>query len=206
MHYQLETQRLIIRPWKSSDLSEFAAMSLDSEVMRYFPNLLDTQQSAVLARRIQDLIHQYGWGFWALELKATQQFIGFTGLNTLSTEFDFSSSHKPAVEIGWRITQAYWRQGYALEAAQACLKFAFTQLSLDEVYAFTAVSNQASEKLMQKLGMTFNKYFAHPNLASDHPLSQHVLYQLNAAQFSTQCEQTSDFYICSQSSLQIATI
>lgn len=195
MYAQLETQRLMIRPWRSSDLASFASMGADSEVMRYFPDLLDAQQSAALARRIQGLIQQHGWGFWALELKATQQFIGFTGLNPLSADFDFSSTTLPAVEIGWRIAQPFWRQGYALEAAQACLSFAFKQLNLDEVYAFTTVSNQASESLMQKLGMTLIKRFSHPHLAATHPLAQHVLYQLTAADFSTQNQSTSDVYI-----------
>lgn len=179
MYYQLETQRLIIRPWKSSDLADFAVMSRDPQVMRYFPDLLDQQQSQALAQRIQQLIFKHGWGFWAVELKSTQQFIGLTGLHSLAEKFDFT----PAVEIGWRFDHRYWRQGFAKEAAKACLAFGFDQLKLDQIYAFTTLANSASESLMQKLGMSFVKHFAHPEMLPDHPLSQHVLYQLDAADF-----------------------
>ena len=68
MYYQLETHRLIIRPWKSTDLADFAVMSRDPQVMRYFPQRLDPQQSHALVQRIQQLIFKHGWGFWAVEL------------------------------------------------------------------------------------------------------------------------------------------
>mgnify|MGYP000312505061 CR=1 FL=1 len=84
-----------------------------------------------LAQTFQQFINQNGWGFWAVELKHSQEFIGFTGLHAQPERFDFS----PCVEIGWRLDSKFWHQGYATEAARACLYFAFSVLDLDEVVA-----------------------------------------------------------------------
>ena len=114
--------------------------------MRYFPAALSKNESDLLAGRFQDTITEYGWGFWAVELKENQQFIGFVGLANQAEKILLFS---PCVEIGWRLAQQYWHQGYATEAAQQCLKFAFEKLTLEQVVSFTTVLNQASEKVMQ---------------------------------------------------------
>lgn len=176
---QLETPRLIIRPWKASDLEPFSELNADPEVMCYFPTPLSKDESNSLADRIQLIISENGWGFWAVELKQNQQFIGFTGLHHQPEQFDFS----PCTEIGWRYAKQFWHQGYATEAAQACLDFAFQQLDLNEVVAFTATQNTASEKVMQRLGMCYVKNFIHPKLNPQHPLATHLLYQIQASEF-----------------------
>lgn len=175
----LSTARLILRPWRNTDLAFFAQLNADPTVMQYFPQVLMPSESDTLANRIQRLIETNGWGFWAVELIETGQFIGFTGLHAQPTLFDFS----PCVEIGWRLDCAFWHQGYATEAAQACLDFAFQQLELDSVVAFTAQHNLPSEKVMQRLGMQFVQYFDHPELAVTDPLRRHKLYQISALQF-----------------------
>ncbi len=177
--YILSTTRLRLRPWRSTDLPLFAQLNADPTVMQYFPKVLTTTESDALAQRIQRLIEQNAWGFWAVELIESDEFIGFTGLHAPTTMFDFS----PCVEIGWRLDSKYWHQGYATEAAQACLNFAFQQLGLDAVVAFTAQHNRPSEKVMQRLGMQFVQYFDHPELASTDPLRRHKLYQISAHQF-----------------------
>ena len=76
----LESSRLILRPWQNSDLAPFAEMNTNAQVMQYFPKPLNQYESDTLAEKFQHLIEVNGWGFWALELKQTGQFIGFTGL------------------------------------------------------------------------------------------------------------------------------
>ena len=71
---QLETPRLILRPWQDHDFAVFAQLNADPEVMRHFPAPLSRIESYELAHKIQQLIEQNGWGFWAVELKQTQQF------------------------------------------------------------------------------------------------------------------------------------
>lgn len=170
----IETARLRLRQWRAEDYIAFAAMGSNPQVMEYFPKLLTRAESDAMIDRMKSIIDTQGWGFWAVELKHNQQFIGFTGLHDQPTQFSFS----PCVEIGWRLDQAYWGQGYAPEAAQAALAFAFDQLKLEKVVAFTTVDNAKSQKVMQKLNMKYVTQFQHPALAKDHPLSWHVLYEI----------------------------
>ena len=147
--------------------------------MRYFPHGLTQPQSDALAQKFQTLIDIQGWGFWAVELKQTGEFIGFIGLHQQPDQFTFS----PCTEIGWRLEKKFWGKGFATEAAITCLDFAFNSLHLNAVVAFTAQQNSKSQAVMQRLGMQFQYYFNHPALDQGSPLQEHVLYQINAAQF-----------------------
>lgn len=177
---KLETKRLILRQWQPEDFAVFAQMNADSDIMQYFPKILSKQTSDIIANKCQQLIGDNGWGFWAVSLKGdsakNDEFIGMVGLNEIHVDMPFA----PGVEIAWRLHKDYWRHGYALEAARESLRFAFEVLALDEVVAFTAVINEPSQKLMQRLGMS-NSYqdFYHPMLDSKHPLAKHVLYKIS---------------------------
>ena len=85
----------------------------------------------------------------------------------------------PAVEIGWRLAFACWGKGYATEGAQACLAYGRDRLGFDEVVSFTAVENQRSRAVMQRIGMTHRDAddFDHPKISPGHPLRRHVLYR-----------------------------
>ena len=72
----------------------------------------------------------------------------------------------------------FWGKGYATEAANAALKFAFNALNLDEVVAFTTLNNTPSQRVMQRLKMQLHGQFTHPLLEVSHPLALHVLYKL----------------------------
>ena len=170
----LETPRLILRQWEAKDRAPFAALNADSDVMRFFPAPLHKAESDNLVDRFSEGIAARGWGFWAVELKETHQFVGCVGLHPQPDKFHFS----PCTEIGWRLAKAYWHHGVALEAAEACLTFAFEELALSEVVSFTSVLNTPSEKLMIRLGMNKAEEFVHPALPSAHRLAQHVLYRL----------------------------
>lgn len=173
--HTLSTERLILREWRDSDLPSLYQMVSDPDVMKFFPSVLSETEAQNFLRIIQDKMNQYGWGLWACELKSTQEVIGFVGLNIPQDDFDFN----PCVEIGWRLRQEFWHQGLAQEAAKEALKFGFTELNLDKIVAFTTVTNLPSQTLMQRLNMVKNeKHFNHPRLAKDHPLAEHVLYEL----------------------------
>lgn len=171
---QLETSRLRLRPWRDEDFAPFAALNADPQVMAHFPATLDRAESDVLAARCQSLIEAQGWGFWATEIKASGDFIGFVGLHRPIAELPFS----PCVEIGWRLARPFWGQGYASEAARAALSFAFNDLALAEVVAFTSLANRRSQAVMERLGMRRAENFEHPALPPGHPLREHCLYRL----------------------------
>ncbi|MCH7391519.1 GNAT family N-acetyltransferase [Acinetobacter dispersus] len=170
----IETARLRLRQWQAEDYASFAAMGTNPQVMEYFPKLLTRAESDAMIDKMKSIIETQGWGLWAVELKNNQQFIGFVGLHDQPTQFSFS----PCVEIGWRLDQAYWGQGYAPEAAQAALAFAFDQLKLAKVVAFTTLENAKSQAVMRKLNMKKVSEFQHPALVTEHPLSWHVLYEI----------------------------
>lgn len=121
--------------------------------------------------------NQHGFMFYAVELKATREMIGFLGLKKPSFEAHFT----PAIEIGWRLASKHWNKGYATEGAKAVLDYGFNKLNLDEIVSFTAVNNIPSRRVMQKIGMHHNPAddFDHPKLTQDSPLRRHVLYRLS---------------------------
>ncbi|WP_352259278.1 GNAT family N-acetyltransferase [Psychrobacter sp. TB55-MNA-CIBAN-0194] len=177
----IETERLYLRQWRTSDFAIFAEMNADLEVMKYFPKPLSPKLSDVIANKCSQLIKDKGWGFWVVSLKETDTFIGMVGLNQAHADMSFA----PAVEIAWRLHKDYWGQGYATEAARASLNFAFDTLALDEVVAFTAVINEHSQLIMQRIGMiNTQQNFYHPMLDSNHPLAEHVLYKITPEQRS----------------------
>ncbi|WP_235423400.1 GNAT family N-acetyltransferase [Pseudoalteromonas luteoviolacea] len=187
---QLETERLVLRQWQETDKIPFAQLCSDPQVMRYFPEQLNKNESDALSQKIKALIDERGYGFWAVSLKeniphvpttlTTNRFIGFVGLHWQTQVMP----DQPFMEIGWRLHRHFWRQGYALEAAKSALAFAFETLTLNQVYAFTATANIPSQKLMTRLGMqNQNRDFAHPALPSGHALQAHCLYAITRQQF-----------------------
>ena len=173
---ELCTPRLLLRQWRPSDLEPFAAMNADAEVMRYYPSAWNRAQSDAFAQRVMRLIDERGWGFWAVEERASGQFIGFVGLHVPSDNLPFS----PCVEVGWRLAKPYWGLGHATEAAQSAITFGFQHLHLDEIVAFTAVANQRSRTVMERLGMRLSSEFDHPLVPVGSGLRRHVLYRLRA--------------------------
>ena len=177
----LTTERLILRAWRDADYQPFFEfVNSDPEVMEYFPSTLSREESDKLAVAIQRRLDENDWGLWAVEEKASGQFVGFVGLNSPQVVLPFL----PCVEVGWRLSKAFWGKGYATEAAQEALAFAFTELELDEVVAFTAVLNVRSQAVMQRLGMfDTGDNFNHPSVPPDNPLYEHVLYKITRAQW-----------------------
>ena len=81
---QPRTPRLQLRQWSSGDKAPFAALNGDAEVMKYFPKTLSRAESDAMVDKIESLIDERGWGFWAVEILDSSEFIGFVGLRTCS--------------------------------------------------------------------------------------------------------------------------
>lgn len=181
----IETERLVLRPWRDEDLEPFAALCGDPEVMRYFLKPLSLEETATLIARAREKEAADGFCFRPVERKADGVFIGMLGLSR--PQFPAPVPFAPCVEIGWRFARSVWGQGYATEAAHGWLRFGFETLELDEIVAFTAVPNVPSQKVMQRLGMTYDPAddFDHPAVPAGHPLLRHVLYRLSRQNWST---------------------
>jgi RimJ/RimL family protein N-acetyltransferase len=172
----LRTMRLVLRRWRESDRAPFAAMNTDPEVMEHFPAMLTRADSDTMIDRIEAGFAAHGFGLWAVEVAASGEFIGFTGLSVPGLDAHFM----PSVEIGWRLTRSSWGHGYATEAARRALTCGFAGYGLNEVVSFTAVSNVRSQAVMRRIGMTHDPAddFDHPSLPGGHPLRRHALWRV----------------------------
>ena len=170
------TERLLLRQWREDDKESFARLNADPVAMEHFPSTLDRDASDGFADRNAEHLALHGWGLWAVEVRATGRFIGYTGLAVPR----FTAHFTPAVEIGWRLLPEVWGNGYATEAARAALAVGFDDLRLDEIVSFTAVGNRRSRAVMERIGMTHDpgEDFDHPALPDGHRLQRHVLYRL----------------------------
>lgn len=169
----IETNRLIIRNWRDTDISIFAEMNADKEVMRFFPSVLTAEESYGFYQRIMAEFQTEPYGLYAIEEKSTGDFLGYVGFHKISFTCDFTGG----VEIGWRLKSSCWNQGYATEAAKRVLQIG-KELGLKKVFSFTAVVNKPSERVMQKIGLKKEGEFDHPNLPDGHWLRKHILYSI----------------------------
>ena len=131
-----------------------------------FPQSLDWAAKSGLYATYPEFYCHTQLGPVCCRTKKQGEFIGFIGLHQHLEHYDFA----PCIEIGWRLAKQYWHNGYATEGAKAILDYAFRELQLDNVVSFTTVLNAPSEKVMQKIGLSKVKTFAHPLVPADHPL------------------------------------
>ena len=179
---ELKTERLRLRQWRQEDFPAFAMLNADPEVMEFYPERLNKEESNEMAKRFEALIVYRGWGFWVVEKLDEKAFMGFVGLHEPTYDLPVT----PCVEIGWRLAKEYWGYGYASEAANASLEVAFEKLNLPEVYSFTSVLNKKSRTVMERLGMVDMKQnFEHPMIPEDSPLREHVLYKIDKKNWET---------------------
>ncbi len=170
----IETERLILRAWREDDTMPFAELNGDKKVMEFMPKCLSYEETLQFINRIAAEHETFGYGLYAVELKSNGLFIGYTGLH----HFDFDAEFSPGIEIGWRLAREHWNQGYATEAAKACIDYASRHRLCDKIYSFTATCNRRSERVMQKIGMEHLGFFPHPSLPEGHRLKEHTLYKL----------------------------
>ena len=177
---ELETPRLLLRQWRDQDREPFAAMNADPAVMEYFPTLQSRTASDGSIDAWMSQFATNGWSNWAVEVRASGEFIGFVGLSVPRRALPFS----PCVEVGWRLARAHWGNGYATEAARAALSVGFERLALPEIVSFTAVGNQRSRAVMERIGMrNANQDFEHPGVPEGHPLRLHCLYRVSRVEW-----------------------
>ena len=173
----IETERLLLRTWRDSDIDPMYAISSDPRVMEHFPRPSTWNETADLVVRHRGNLAWGRPGLFAVETLAEPGvLLGFVGLATPR----FQARFTPCVEVGWRLAVAAWGHGYATEAARAAVQHGFDVLGLDEVVSFTSVTNLRSQAVMRRLGMTHDPSddFDHVNVPPDSPLRRHVLYRL----------------------------
>lgn len=157
----IETDRLILRNWKDSDRELFHEINSDEAVMRFFEFRRDRAQADAKMDEIKAEIDELGYGFAAVTVKTTSEPIGFAGIRPCSSLPHYAAD---CVEIGWRLVERSWRNGYASEAAEAWLCYGFETLRLAEIMSYAVHDNHASTGVMRKIGMR-----ALPEYTFDYP-------------------------------------
>jgi len=176
----LRGERVTLRPWRDDDLAPFAALNDDPEVMQHLSGRLSREDSDAMVARLREHFDRHGFGLWALDVPG----LGFAGFVGLSAQVPFEIG-VPGIEphpheIGWRLARAAWGHGYATEAATLALRHALAHLHLPQVVSFTVPANQASQRVMQRIGLTLRGEFDHPRFPEGHRLRRHVLYAADA--------------------------
>lgn len=143
----LKTPRLYLREMTWEDLPALCKILQDKEVMYAYEHGFGRQECEKWLERQIKRYEQDGFGLWAVILKADDQMIGQCGLTYQNCD------GKEVVEIGYLFQKAYWHQGYAIESADACKRYAFEQLQIDAVYSIIRDTNTASQKVAIKNGM-----------------------------------------------------
>jgi RimJ/RimL family protein N-acetyltransferase len=168
----LKTHRLLFRHFFPSDLHQlYKEIYSHSGVARALSptGSLTLEQTAWLLQNRLDHWQKHGFGAWALVHRQHQQLMGHCGLHYL----DNSSE----IELTYAIHPFHWGQGLATEAARAVLHWGFNALKLERVVAVTGPKNIASQRVLQKLGMTYQKNVEYGGT--------HVLYyQISAKAFA----------------------
>ena len=177
-----ETDRLLIRNWRSDDIDLFHEINSDPQVMEFFPFRRDREQALELMHKIQRGIAETGFGIYALERKSDSAPIGFGGLAIANIEPLMPAD---TVEVGWRLATRFWGKGYASEAGGALLRVGFEERDLEEVVSFAVTGNRRSIAVMDRIGMAHDaaRDFDHPCIPHTHPhLKRHVLYAVTSGQ------------------------
>lgn len=149
--FQMETKRLIIRPFTHHDRDAIFQVMNDREMCRYTPDepwesMEDAGDFIKQALWLYDLEHFTFRHFFAITGRPSGEIIGFCGVGGISYD-------RTVNEIFYSIGKAYWGRGYATEAAAAVLQYAFGQLGLENVIGVVHPENIASCKVMEKIGM-----------------------------------------------------
>ena len=155
LELRLEAPRLILRQWQSADVLPFAGMCADTKVMQWIGTgqTLSDEESASAVTKFRLFWAQRAFGLFAIELKGSRSFPAFCGLSIPS----FLPEILPAVEIGWRLDRYSRGKGCATEAAIASMLFDFNEAGLDEILSIHQIGNTASERIMERLGMLFER-------------------------------------------------
>jgi ribosomal-protein-alanine N-acetyltransferase len=148
----IETERLLLREITLNDKEEMFKLHSTPSVQIYTGEPI-VESIEEMEKTIQSRINnyeKYGYGRWATFLKDGMQFVGWAGLAYLP-EFD-------EIDLGYRFLPEYWGLGIATEASRAILTYGFDSLKIKKIIAVALKENKASIRVMEKVGMEFDKF------------------------------------------------
>ena len=178
--FRHETERLVLRDWRDGDADAFFAGTNTPGVMRWLGGVLDADGQAAQVERVRACREANGFCFWIVERKADGEVLGFCGLKIADAP---GSSVAGMVEIGWRLRESAWGQGYAREAASAALDLGFNRFKADEIVALTVEGNAPSWGLMKRLGMRRREELDYTDERFGSDLNPSIVYSITGGQW-----------------------
>lgn len=159
MTFQIETERLILRELRISDLDGMFELDSNPEVHKYLGNkpAKTIDESKVILESVITQYKERGIGRWAVINKDTNEFMGWSGIR-LNTEHNMNGFTK-YYDVGYRFIERYWGHGYATESGKAAIEYAFNTMKLPVLYATTHMENRASHNALLKLGLSYVEDF-----------------------------------------------
>lgn len=160
MKILIETERLFIREILPTDVDQMFELHADPEVHRFLGNKTVTSKEQIIdiINFVRQQYIDYGVGRWAIVDKKTNEFVGWIGLEYVTKE---TNNHKNYYDLGYRLIKRFWGKGYATESAFASLDYAFNKLNATAVFGMADCENEASNKILRKVGLRFIEIFDH---------------------------------------------
>ncbi len=158
MEIKLETSRLLMRKIEANDAENIFRLDSNPNVMKYLGNKIVTNINDIheKIKRIQNEYKQYKIGRFAVFLKETDEFIGWSGIQFVTQE---ENNHINYYDLGYRFLEEHWGKGYGYESALPWVDYSKNIMKIDVLTAGAHIDNIGSNKILQKLGMTFiNEY------------------------------------------------
>ncbi|KQW97477.1 GNAT family N-acetyltransferase [Flavobacterium sp. Root420] len=158
MKKSIETERLLLRELELSDVQGMFELDSNPNVHLFLGNkpVKHIDESIHQINNIQQQYKTFGTGRWAVILKETNEFLGWSGIKFITNEIN---CHKDFYEIGYRFIERHWGNGYATEAGKVFVDYAFNELKADVLYAYADAGNENSRKILEKLGLKYINSF-----------------------------------------------
>lgn len=175
-----ETERLRLRTWDDEDEFRFFELMNTPAVMRWLGGLQTPEEWSAGYNRLRGYERDFGFTFWIVERRSDGEILGFCGLKRANAPG--ADAIVGETEIGWRLREDAWGQGYAKEAAIATLDLAFGRFHAPRVVAVTAAKNLPSQGLMIRLGMTRREDldFVDQRFSPDNEVNPQMVFVINA--------------------------
>ncbi len=171
--HQLHTRRLKGTPAGPDDFADIRRLHTDPRVMATLSadgKIFSEGQTRAFLDRAAEHWKSHGFGLWILRDRSDDDFVGYGGIKHANVE------GRDEIELAYAIRSDHWGKGFATEISIAALKLGFDTIHLERIVAFTLPHNQASRRVMENCGFTYQRDIIHANLP-------HVLYILEPPDF-----------------------
>jgi len=160
MNIYLETERMILREFEKTDVDHLVDLDSDPAVTKYINGGKPTPRSFIVEQVMPRIMKYYldldRQGIWAALEKTTGEFMGWFHLRP-------NRAAPQETELGYRLKQKYWGQGYATEGSLALVKKGFEELDSSIIVAIADPENGASRRVMAKAGLTYQGEYREPD-------------------------------------------